>query len=82
MHKTKEVLGMVGGGEAGGKKRDTRSGLMIAFVLESRFQNISPVLQEQNVSVSETTPGAGTSDKTYAVWCSVADPWEVLKVKL
>lgn len=41
------------GGQAGsGKKRDTQSGLMISFVLESRLQNISPVLQEQNVSVS------------------------------
>ena len=51
-HKTREVLGRVGGGQAGGKKRDTQSGLMISFVLESRFQNISPVLQEQNISVS------------------------------
>lgn len=55
---------------------------MISFVLESRFQNFSPVLQEQNTSVSETTPGAGTSDKICAVWCSVTEPQEVLKVKL
>lgn len=47
----------------------------------SGFQNLRPVLEEQNPSVSKALPGACTSDKICAVCCAAAEPREDLTVK-